>query len=776
MTTVFQDRDLTVDYRYYVVDLLSNQLLAEIPFTDVSYSRSLREAGTFSGSIAVTEATTNLNLYETTMPGKTALYITRNNVCVWGGIIWTRSYDIVEKRLDISGSEFTSYLYKRVIWKTWDNDYQASINVSESSGIAEVTLDFGQFPFTAGKPVFIDWGRDYSAYNGYYTVLASPAPGFTEDERSVFSVTATYVNEKGQTKNIPELVVSAEEGTIYSGATVEVRQDTYDYARDLLTELKTDLYDFDFANDAIKPGIDIFTEIESYSRSANFATIVTRDPHKLVVGQKISITDLGSGFDNFEALVTSIEDDRTFKYANSGSNVSSTDAAERVVNISQFQRDSNITTITTASAHGFEVGDIVFISELNASVDGYYNIYTVNTPNTSTFQIVNPGNAIGLSSASTTRSATITTIQNSTPTAGFVTYTTTAAHGFTVGDYVNITDVTSSYAGLSQIVGVNSTATFTVANSSTVTPSDQAGTASIVASATVSPAVTYTTWGEYTENGDIRVDYSTTLPSQNQRKNQIIRGYELKTVGEVLEEYSNVPDGFEYRIDCSFDQVTNSFKRTFVFLPLLPASLKEYLDSLPGGVLPPGEFAPVSAYGADEYVFEYPGNVLNAALEENAQDSATRFWVQGDDSSLSSDASQPYAAATDYDLLLRGWPLLEEVEKADDVSEENTLYSYAKRYLAESRPPISNFTISVNGSFNPVVGSYKPGDWCSVIINDDFVSLRLTSYIEVNDGIGREVLLRKIDAYEVSVPDNPSFPEQVTLQLVTEAEVDKIGD
>lgn len=690
MTTVFQDRDLTVDYRYYVVDLLSNQLLAEIPFTAVSYTRSLREAGTFTGSIAVTEATTNLSLYETTMPGKTALYVTRNNVCVWGGIIWTRSYDIVEKTLNVSGSEFTSYLYKRVIWKTWDNDYQASINVS--NGIAEISLDFAQFPFTVGRPVYVDWGKDNAAYNGYYTPLASPPPGFTEDERSVFSATATYVTENGQTKNIPNLIVD-------SLATVETRQDTYDYARDLLSELRTDLYDFDFANDAIKPGIDIFTEIESYSRSANIATIVTRDPHKLVEGQKISITDLGSGFNNFEALVTAIDDIKTFKYANSGPDVATTDAVERVVTISQFQRESNITTITTASAHGFEVGDIVLISDLNASVDGYYNIYTVNTPNTSTFQIVNPGNAIGLSSAGN--------------------------------------------------------------------PS---------ASATVSPAATYTTWGEYTENGDIGVDYSTTLPSQNQRKNQIIRGYELKTVGEVLEEYSNVPDGFEYRIDCSFDEATNSFKRTFIFLPLLPASLKEYLDSLPGGVLPPGEFAPVSAYGADEYVFEYPGNVLNAALEENAQDSATRFWVQGDDSSLSSDASQPYSAASDVDLLLRGWPLLEEVEKADDVSEENTLYTYAKRYLAESRPPISNFTISVNGSFTPVVGSYKPGDWCSVIINDDFVRLRLTSYIELNDGTGREVLLRKIDAYEVSVPDNPSFPEQVTLQLVTEAEVDKIGN
>ena len=90
---------------------------------------------------------------------------------------------------------------------------------------------------------------------------------------------------------------------------------------------------------------------------------------------------------------------------------------------------------------------------------------------------------------------------------------------------------------------------------------------------------------------------------------------------------------------------------------------------------------------------------------------------------------------------------------------------------------VSRWSVSFCAALHAAeIGSYKPGDWCSVIINDDFVRLRLTSYIELNDGTGREVLLRKIDAYEVTVPDNPSFPEQVTLQLVTEAEVDKIGD
>lgn len=690
MTTAFSNRNLVAEYRYFAYDLLTNQLLAELPITGVSYGRSLRESGTFSGSITANENTFNLNLYANTLPGKTALYVTRNGVCVWGGIIWTRSYNIVNKTLEISASEFTSYLYKRVVWKTWSNAYQASATVA--SGVVNISLDFAKYDFTANMPVYLDWGSDLAAYSGYYTILSSPAPSVNAEDHSTFSVTATYANAKGQIKNIPTIDTAV---TI----TVEVRQDTYDYARDLLSELVTDLADFDFPNDEIRPGIDIYNEIASYSRSSNLATITTSEPHELVPGQKISITDLGSGFDDPEAIVFEAPTNYTFTYENAGADVSTTNTVVTQESIVNFQRISNVVTFTTQDAISFSVDDIVFIDEVNASIDGYYKVYTVGTPTSNNFQVVNVGARLELS----------------------------------------------------------------VSDPST-------------AKASVSPAVSYATWGEFTDNGDLGIDYSTSARSQKRKRNELVRGFKLETVGEVLEKYSNVPDGFEYRIDCSYDEATGKFKRTFVFLPIKPTSLTEYLNSLPGGVLPQGQFAPVSAYGADKTVFEYPGNVLDASLEENAQDAATRFWVQGDDSELSSEASQPYAGAADVDLLLRGWPILEEVEKVEKVAEENTLHTYAERFLAESKPPISNFSITVNGSMTPEIGSYKPGDWCSVIINDDFVRLRLASYIELNDGTGREVLLRKIDAYEVTVPDNPSFPEQVNLQLVTEAEVDKIGD
>ena len=49
--------------------------------------------------------------------------------------------------------------------------------------------------------------------------------------------------------------------------------------------------------------------------------------------------------------------------------------------------------------------------------------------------------------------------------------------------------------------------------------------------------------------------------------------------------------------------------------------------------------------------------------------------------------------------------------------------------------------------------------------------MRLASDLEPRDTI----LVRKIDGYRVSVPDTPTFGEEVELILVTEPQVDTIG-
>jgi hypothetical protein len=677
MANATDPQNQAVEYRYFVCDLMTNDVLAEVPFKSVSYSRTINEAGSFSGDVPMTEDTYNLSIYENTLPGKTALYVVRNGVCVWGGIIWG-TYSLVDKIVSIDAGEFNSYFSRRVVWKTWNSSYQASAVVS--SGTATITLDQGQYDFQAGEVIWIDWGTELAKYTGYFTVVTV---GLTVDDRSEITVAANYVDVSGSQKTIPDQTV---DGLL----TVETRQDTHEFVLDLLEELKTDLFDFDFANDEIRPGVDLFNYITSVARSSNVATIVTDKKQELVPGQKIVITDVGSGFDDPEATVKAIVDDYTFTYDNTGSDVSTITLSDTIATITAFSRTSNVATFTTNGAHGLGDGDIVLIENVSETFDGYRTVY--GTPPSSTqFQTV--------------------------------------------------------------IIGSDIATSYTDSTSSTFPPRVIRG-----------GAVTYGTYGEHTTKGDIGIDLTQADGSSGVLEaNPEIRGYQLRTVQDILQEYQNKPNGFEYRVDCEYDAATDSFKKYFKVIPVVPPEVQTYMDS--NGV--DGNQVPPSVYGADNFIFEYPGNVLEAQFEETADDSASRTFVQGKDSRLSSDASQPYSSATNYKLLRQGWPILDEVDDIDS-SDETVLWRHAVQLMKDSIPPSGVFVITVNGSANPEVGTYNPGDWCSVILNDDFVTLRAQSNYEQDFFSDSGALIRKILSFSVSVPDTPSYPEEVSIELVAQ--------
>ena len=283
-------------------------------------------------------------------------------------------------------------------------------------------------------------------------------------------------------------------------------------------------------------------------------------------------------------------------------------------------------------------------------------------------------------------------------------------------------------------------------------------------SATVDPKAIVSTFGPFPGNSNIGVDFSTKDYSGKNIDPVSYRGFELVNVGEALSSYSDSIDGFEYRIDSSYDSETNQFKKTFVLIPI----------DFPN---PPaaGELSPLSRFGADKLVFEYPGNIINLAIEESAENSATRFFAVGEND-LGPDAGPPFSVASSNGLLrgvdsVRKWPLLDDDEKVDNIDDETVLYAYAARYLAEARPPDAKLSLSVNGSLQPLVGSYAPGDWCSLIVDDEFILERLRSDLEPRDN----VIVRKIDVIKVSVPDGTTFPEKVDLTLVPEWEVDRRG-
>jgi len=570
-----------------------------------------------------------------------------------------------------------------VIWRTWKNEYAATIDV-DSTGTGKATLTEDTFNFVSGYPVSINFGSDIAdKYDGYYYVIPDPAP----------TTNTFYFKEKdGGVLSLRGVV--GKEGL----STVTVRQDTYEFARDLLKSLNIDFFGMKYADEEIEPEASFAQEISSVSRASNIATVTFPESHSLIIGQRITVRNTNqTGYDG-SYLVASIPSSTTITYANTGTNQSTTALASNKKSITKFARSNSITTLTTSSTHGLVKGDIVTIYDVNGSVDGVFTILEV--PSTTTFTCISK-------------------------------YSST------------ISESNSSYGYVVR-----------------------------------APEVRFSTYGEFSENSGLDIDYSTQeLSAQAPTTNPEIRGHQLSYVGEVLEEYSNVVGGFEYRIDCTYDDAIDSFKREFVFMPLEPESLTTYRQSLANDKLPAGKWAPISAFGADSLVFEHPGNILNAVMQESAEDAATRFWVQGDDDTGNEKAALPHAADTATDLLADGWPLLDQVEKVDGISDEDTLFNYASRYLNESRPPLSTFSITVDGSVRPQIGTYSPGDWCSVIIEDAFVQLRMESGLEngSNDPARSSILLRKIDSFEVRVPDGPTFPEEVTLNLVTEPEVDKPG-
>jgi hypothetical protein len=105
-------------YRYLFADLLTNQVLAELNLTGVTFTQSLNAAGTFQGSIELSGLPASANATNATIPAKCAVYVDRNGVLVWGGIIWNRTYNSQTQHLSITAREFESYFERRRITTT----------------------------------------------------------------------------------------------------------------------------------------------------------------------------------------------------------------------------------------------------------------------------------------------------------------------------------------------------------------------------------------------------------------------------------------------------------------------------------------------------------------------------------------------------------------------------------------------------------------------------------------------------------------------------------
>lgn len=105
-------------YRYLLANLITGVIIDEVEFSDVSYSDKINAAGEFSGTVQATKYSPVYYLRRLTTPGNKALYIMRDDVPVWGGIVWDREFNQTDKKMTIKAFSFEIYLYHRVLWKS----------------------------------------------------------------------------------------------------------------------------------------------------------------------------------------------------------------------------------------------------------------------------------------------------------------------------------------------------------------------------------------------------------------------------------------------------------------------------------------------------------------------------------------------------------------------------------------------------------------------------------------------------------------------------------
>jgi hypothetical protein len=101
------------EMRYIGVDLLTRQVVEDLPLYGVSLTRRISAAGNMTGSYKLgTGDFSDEDLLSATIPGLRALYVLRDRVCVWAGPIWSRTYQSQANVMSMTGQSFESVFAK----------------------------------------------------------------------------------------------------------------------------------------------------------------------------------------------------------------------------------------------------------------------------------------------------------------------------------------------------------------------------------------------------------------------------------------------------------------------------------------------------------------------------------------------------------------------------------------------------------------------------------------------------------------------------------------
>lgn len=108
---------MAATYTYLLADLRTNAILAELPLDpEQGFETKLSGYGQFACSLNLkAKGLAGLNLPGVLKGGRSALYIDREGVLVWGGILWRGRRAQAEHRVRLQFMEFESYFHRRLI-------------------------------------------------------------------------------------------------------------------------------------------------------------------------------------------------------------------------------------------------------------------------------------------------------------------------------------------------------------------------------------------------------------------------------------------------------------------------------------------------------------------------------------------------------------------------------------------------------------------------------------------------------------------------------------
>jgi hypothetical protein len=115
-------------FSYVAWDLLAVAPLDTLPYQNVTFGQTQNQPGAFAGALPLASPVVQaMNWNQSTLPSKTALFVDFSGTLVWGGIIWTRTYQKSDptRSLKVGAMTFGSYFQSRLQAADYSNTWSA---------------------------------------------------------------------------------------------------------------------------------------------------------------------------------------------------------------------------------------------------------------------------------------------------------------------------------------------------------------------------------------------------------------------------------------------------------------------------------------------------------------------------------------------------------------------------------------------------------------------------------------------------------------------------